>query len=58
MNRTTGLVPLVILTMALAPSTQAQGRARGKREPIDPAGISRLIADSGGSAQVSVRGKW
>jgi Zn-dependent metalloprotease len=54
MNRTTRLVPLVVLTMAFAPTTQAQGRAKGKREPIDPAGIGRLIADSGGSAQVSV----
>lgn len=54
MTRATRLVPLVVLSMAFAPSTQAQGRAKGKREPIDPAGISRLIADSGGSAQVSV----
>ncbi|HEX9187041.1 MAG TPA: PA domain-containing protein, partial [Vicinamibacteria bacterium] len=54
MTRATRLVPLVILSMAFAPSTQAQGRANGKREPIDPAGIARLIADSGGNAQVSV----
>jgi len=54
MTRATGLVPLVVLSMALAPSTQAQRRAKGKREPIDPAGIARLIADSGGGAQVSV----
>ncbi len=54
MTRATALVHLVVLSLAFAPSTQAQGRAKGKREPIDPAGIARLIADSGGEAQVSV----
>ena len=54
MTRTTRLVPLVLLSMAFSPPAQAQGRAKSKREPIDPAGIARLIADSGGNAQVSV----
>lgn len=54
MPRTIRLVPLVVLSIAFSPPAQAQGRAKGKREPIDPAGIARLIADSGGNAQVSV----
>jgi len=54
MTRTARLVLLVCLSIALSPPAQAQGRAKGKREPIDPAGIARLIADSGGNAQVSV----
>jgi hypothetical protein len=54
MTRTARLVLLVFLSIALSPPAQAQGRAKGKREPIDPAGIARLMADSGGNAQVSV----
>ena len=50
MTRTTRLVSLVVLSIAFAPLAQAQGRAR--REPIDPAGIARLVGDTG--AQVSV----
>jgi len=54
MSRTTQLVPLLVLALALSHPAQAQGPAKGKHEPIDPAGIARLIAESGGSAQVTV----
>jgi Zn-dependent metalloprotease len=52
MNLGTRVVPLVVLSIALSPQAQAQGRGQSKREPIDPAGIARLVADEG--AQVSV----
>jgi len=52
MIRTTRLLPLVVLSIALSPPAQAQGRGKGKHEPIDPAGIARLVAES--DAQVSV----
>ncbi len=51
MIRTTRFVALVVLSIAFSHPAQA---AKGKREPIDPAGIARLIADSGGNAKVSV----
>jgi Zn-dependent metalloprotease len=54
MSRTTQLVPLLVLSLALSTQAQAQGPAKGKRDPIDPAGIARLVAESGGSAQVTV----
>lgn len=54
MTRTTRLVPLLVLLITVSPLAQAQGRGKGKREPIDPAGIARLVADSGGDAQVSL----
>jgi bacillolysin len=53
MTRTTRLVSLVALAIAISPLAQAQGRARGRREPIDPAGIARLVADSGARVSVS-----
>ena len=52
MNFTTRIVPLVVLSIALSPQAQAQGRVKAKREPIDPAGVARLVAENG--AQVSV----
>jgi bacillolysin len=53
MTRMTRLVYLAAgLSIALSPLAQAQGLAKSKREPIDPAGIARLAADTG--AQVSV----
>jgi Zn-dependent metalloprotease len=52
MTRRTRLVLLVVLSIAISPLARAQGRAGGKRQPIDPAGIARLVADSG--ARVSV----
>ena len=54
MTRMSRLVPLVLLSVAFSPPVQAQGRAKGKRQPIDPAGIARLMADSGGNAEVSI----
>ncbi len=54
MTLTTRLVTLVVLSIALSAQAQTQGRGKGKHAPIDPAGIARLIADSGGDAQVSV----
>jgi len=54
MSRTTRLVPLLVLSLALSTQAQAQGPAKGKHDPIDPAGIARLVAESGGSAQVTV----
>ena len=42
MIRMARLVPLIVLSVAFSPPTQAQGRGNGKREPIDPAGIARL----------------
>ena len=54
MNRTAQVVPLLVLWLALSHPAQAQGPATGKRHPIDPQGIARLVADSGGSAQVTV----
>lgn len=44
------LVPFAATSIALA--AQAQGPA----EALDPAGVSRLVADSGGSAEVSIHG--
>ncbi len=56
MPRTTRLVSLIAFSLALAAQAQTSGRGSvtGQREALDPAGIARLIADSGGSAQVSV----
>jgi Zn-dependent metalloprotease len=54
MNLKTRVIPLVVLSIALSPHAQAQGRGHGKHEPIDAAGIARLIGDSAGEAQVSV----
>ena len=54
MTQTTRLVPLLVLALALSTQAQAQGPAKGKHDPIDPAGIARLVAESGGSAQVTV----
>jgi Zn-dependent metalloprotease len=54
MSRTTWLAPAVLLSVALA--AQAQGNGNGKREANDPAGVARLVSDSGGDAQVSVNG--
>ncbi len=51
MIRATRFVYLVALSIAFVPLAQAQGR---KHDPIDPAGIARLIEDSGGNAKVSV----
>ncbi len=54
MTRTAWLVPAIFLSLALG--AQAQGAGNGKRDGIDPAGVARLVADSGGNAQVSVHG--
>jgi Zn-dependent metalloprotease len=54
MSRPTQLVLLFVLALALSRPAQAQGPAKGKRDPIDPAGIARLVAESGGNAQVTV----
>jgi Zn-dependent metalloprotease len=54
MIRTIRFVYLVVLSMAFVPLAWAQGGAKGKHQPIDPAGIARLIEDSGGNAKVSV----
>ena len=54
MTRTTWLLPAIFLSLAVA--AQAQGGGNGKREAIDPAGVARLVGDSGGNAQVSVDG--
>src|SRR6266508_2793619 len=54
MTRTPRLVPLVVLSIGLSPQAQAQGRAKGKPEPLDPAGIARLVSETGGDAQVSL----
>lgn len=54
MIRAIRFVSFVLLSIAFMPLAQAQGPAQSKREPIDPEGISRLIADSGGNATVSV----
>ncbi len=50
MIRTTWLVSVML--MALPPVGQAQGNSR--RDALDPGTVARLMADSGGSAQVSV----
>ncbi len=54
MYRTNWLVSAVLLSVASA--AHAQGAGNGKREAIDPDGVARLVADSGGGAQVSVHG--
>ncbi len=48
MRRSLWLVPFVATSMAMAAQALAQGEA------IDPAGVARLVADSGGTAQVSI----
>lgn len=50
MRQTRWLVPFIATSLALAVQAQSQ------REAIDPAGVARLVADSGGSAQVSIHG--
>ncbi len=51
MTRTTRFVALVVLSIAFSHPAQA---AKGKREPLDPAGVARLIADRGGNTKVSI----
>jgi Zn-dependent metalloprotease len=53
MVRTSWLVPVVLLSVSL---TTAQAQGNGRREALDPGSAARLVADSGGSAQVSVHG--
>ncbi|HEY6555411.1 MAG TPA: M4 family metallopeptidase, partial [Vicinamibacteria bacterium] len=53
MNLTTRIVPLVVLSIALSPQAEAQGRGKAKREPIDPAGVARLVAETGAEVSVS-----
>ncbi len=48
MRRTKWLVPFVFTSLALA------AQAQGQRDVLDPAGVARLVADSGGAAQVSI----
>ena len=48
MPRTTRLLPLLALAAAMMTHAHAQ------RQAIDPAGVARLVADSGGVAQVSI----
>jgi bacillolysin len=50
MRRTRWLVPFVATSIALA------AQAQGPGEAIDPDGVARLVADSGGTAQVSIHG--
>ncbi|MEO5698509.1 MAG: M4 family metallopeptidase, partial [Burkholderiaceae bacterium] len=52
MIRTAWLVPAIFLSLALG----AQAQGVGKRDGIDPGGVARLVADSGGKAKVSVHG--
>ena len=52
MARTKWLMPAVCISLAL--SAQAQVSAKGDRQAIDAAGIARLVAESGGTAQVSI----
>lgn len=54
MKMTAQLVPMVVLAIALASPGEAQQRNAGQRQPLDPGGIERLVADSGGRAQVSL----
>lgn len=54
MNRTKWLLPAILLTLSM--SAHAQGASIGKRDAIDPDGVARLVADSGGDAQVTVHG--
>jgi Zn-dependent metalloprotease len=54
MSRAIRFVSPVVLSIAFLPLAWAQGRAKGKHEPIDPAGIARLVEDSGGNVEVSV----
>ncbi len=53
-SRMTRSAPLLVLSLVLSTQAQAQGPGRSKQPPIDPAGIARLVADSGGSADVTV----
>jgi bacillolysin len=50
MRQTRWLVPFVATSLAIA------AQAQGQSEAIDPAGVARLVADSGGTAQVSIHG--
>jgi Zn-dependent metalloprotease len=50
MRRTPWLVPFVATSLALA------AQAQGQSDVIDPAAVARLVADSGGTAQVSIHG--
>jgi len=47
-------VPLVVLSLCLSPLTQAQEKGAGRTRSIDPAGVARLVAQSGGKARVSI----
>lgn len=51
MVRRSWLVPAVLLSVSMA----AQAQGNGRRAALDPDGVARLVADSGG-AQVSVHG--
>jgi Zn-dependent metalloprotease len=54
MHRTRLLVFLAVLSAAFSDPALAQDNARARRAPIDPAGVARLVADSGGDASVSI----
>jgi Zn-dependent metalloprotease len=51
MTRSSGLVYLTALSIALCPAAQAF--AKGKPDPVDPAGIARLQAETGADVTVS-----
>jgi Zn-dependent metalloprotease len=46
-------LPLLVVSASM---TTAHAQGNGRREPIDPGTAARLVADSGGSAKVSVHG--
>ncbi len=54
MARKNWLLPVILTSMSVSISATAQGT--GKREALDPGSVARLVADSGGNAQVSVHG--
>ena len=56
MQRLVPLVTVFLLALCLAVDSGAQGPGNGRRGPIDPAAIARLVADSDGAAKVSVNG--
>jgi hypothetical protein len=50
----TRLLSMVVVSIAISSTAMAQGRGEGKRQPLDPAAVARLVADSGGDASVSI----
>jgi Zn-dependent metalloprotease len=54
MKRFVRLAAVGLLSIAVSPHAQAQERTRGNREPRDPAGVTRIVTDSDGAAEVTV----